>query len=418
VSLHPYYKRSKKSPVAHLKARAAGSGPWTVPQLLARLGFTQGSLPGGGTIGILELGGGIVASDTAAAFKAANLPAPTVSDVSVDGTTNQGANGGDANMECALDLQVAGMVYAWLTGKAAKIDMLWSQSIETAATKSASLGHAACSCSWGDYESAWGASELAAMQAALVTCTNAGTTFFAASGDNDADDGDGSGKPSVDAPASCTNAVACGGASVPQSGAIVIWNNNPGNANGEGTGGGYSQTFPFASWCSGPSGSGRMVSDVAGCADPDTGIEIIVGGQQEVVGGTSAVSPFWSGIRAALGPQSTKLGDVNALLWSLKAQFAAVTTGTNGTFPADVCCGLGMPTQSLLTTLESGAAPAPPAPAPTPPPTTGVLTAAQVADVQAAMTVVLGKELWLMEKNQVAPQLAAAIAALGPVAAP
>jgi hypothetical protein len=45
-----------------------------------------------------------------------------------------------------------------------------------------------------------------------------------------------------------------------------------------------------------------------------------------------------------------------------------------------------------------------------------VLTAAQVADAQAAVAAVLNKQLWLMEKTQVAPQLAAAIAALGPVA--
>lgn len=418
MNLHPYYKLSKKGPVEHLKARAAGSGPWTVTAYCQALGLKAGSLPGGGTIGILELGGGWVPADMAQFFASINQPVPTITDVSVDGTKNAGANGGDASVEVALDIQVAAAVYQYLTGKQAVVRMYWSQGIDTAALASSKDGCAVCSCSWGDYESAWGAADLAAMQAALVTCTGAGTTFFAASGDNDADDGDGTSKPSVDAPASCTNAVACGGTSTPQSGPSVIWNDNPGNASGEGTGGGYSSTFPFAAWCKGPTGSGRMVSDVASNADPDTGFEIVQGDQVQVIGGTSAASPFWAGLFAALGPKGQ--GFVNAKLWGSQGSFVPVTSGTNGAYPADVCCGLGVPSEATLTLL-TGASPAPPAPSPTPPnptPTpTGVLTAAQVADAQAAVTAVLNKELWLMEKSQVAPLLTAALAALGPVPA-
>ena len=59
----PYFKLSKRSIHEHIRARVAGSGPWTVPALCAAYGLTKGSLPGGGTIGILELGGGWVASD-------------------------------------------------------------------------------------------------------------------------------------------------------------------------------------------------------------------------------------------------------------------------------------------------------------------------------------------------------------------
>jgi kumamolisin len=413
VNLHPYFKLSKKLPLDHLKARAAGSGPWTVPAYCEALGLKAGSLPGGGVIGILELGGGWVPGDMAQFFASIHQPVPSITDVSVDGTKNAGASGGDASVEVALDIQVAAAVYQYLTGKTATVRMYWSQGIDTAALASSKDGCAVCSCSWGDYESAWGASELAAMQAALVTCTGAGTTFFAASGDNDADDGDGSGKPSVDAPASCPNAIACGGTSTPQSGPSVIWNNNPGNATGEGTGGGYSSTFPFPVWCKGPNGSGRMVSDVASNADPDTGFEIVQGGQSQVVGGTSAASPFWAGLFAALGPKGQ--GFVNAKLWGSQSAFVPVTSGTNGAYPADVCCGLGVPSEATLSLL--GASSTSP-PAPTPPPTpTGVLTAAQVADAQAAIAAVLSKQLWLMEKTQIGPQLAAAIAALGPAAA-
>src|SRR3982751_6851828 len=45
--------------------------------------------PGGGTIGIIELGGGWHQQDLAQFCTANSIPAPTVTDVSVDGTTNR-----------------------------------------------------------------------------------------------------------------------------------------------------------------------------------------------------------------------------------------------------------------------------------------------------------------------------------------
>ena len=216
-ALKPFFKKSKRTLREHLKAHVSGQGPWTVPGLLKAYGFEAGSFPNDpGVVGIVELGGGWVPADMTQYFTSIGQPVPTITDVSVDGTTNAGASGGDASTEVALDIQVVGAVIQYLTGKKATIAVLWSQGIDTAATKSASLGHAACSCSWGADEPSWGAADLAAMQAALVACTAAGTSFTAASGDNDADDDDGTSQPSVDAPASCTNAIACGGSSTPQ----------------------------------------------------------------------------------------------------------------------------------------------------------------------------------------------------------
>jgi kumamolisin len=378
-SVRPYFKKSRRSLHAHLAARAAGLGPWTVPALCAYYGLKAGSLPGGGTIGIYEAGGGWVMSDMTQYFASIQQPVPSITDVSVDGTTNQGANGGDASVEVALDIQVAAAVYQFLTGKTATVRMYWGQDIGQGAIAASKDGCAVCSCSWGDDEPAWGAADLATLQADLVTCTGAGTTFFAASGDNDADDNDQTGQPSVDAPASCTNALACGGTSTPQAGASVIWNNNPGDPSGEGTGGGYSATFPFADWCTGPAGPGRMVSDVASNADPDTGFEIVQGGSSQVVGGTSAVAPFWAGLFAALGGKGQ--GFVNAKLWGSSKSFTAVTSGTNGVYSAAVCCGLGVPSAATVALLTGAAppAPSPPAPpAPAPPPVTKSVTLAQM----------------------------------------
>ena len=390
-ALKPFYKLSKRNLREHLKAHVSGQGPWTVPGLLQAYGFQAGSFSAmtPGAVGIVELGGGWVLADMTQYFTSIGQPVPDITDVSVDGTENAGANGGDASMEVALDIQIVGAVVQYLTGKRATIVVLWSQDIASAATKSASLGHAACSCSWGADEPSWSASDLAAMQAALVACTNAGTVFTAAAGDNDADDDDGTGQSSVDAPASCTNALACGGTNTPQSGPSGIWNDTPGNASGEGTGGGYSKTFPFSSWCKGPPGSGRMVSDVAGNADPDTGFDIVQGGQAQVVGGTSAVAPLWAGLVAALG---VKQGFVNPKLWGNPSACTPVAgTATNGVYAADVCCGLGTPNGVKFLALLGGApaptpptppAPAPPAPPPAPaPPTTNPTCAEVVAAI-------------------------------------
>ena len=48
--------------------------------------------PGGGVIAIIELGGGWTQADVAQFFANAKLPAPNITDVSVDGTTNGRCN--------------------------------------------------------------------------------------------------------------------------------------------------------------------------------------------------------------------------------------------------------------------------------------------------------------------------------------
>ena len=101
----------------------------------------------------------------------------------------------------------------------------------------------------------------------------------------------------VDLPASAPSVIGCGGTSKTRS-TETVWNNNPGQSNGEGTGGGYSTLFPGETWQTGaptpPSPSlGRMVPDVAANADPDTGYEIYFHGSTQVIGGTSAVAPFY-----------------------------------------------------------------------------------------------------------------------------
>jgi kumamolisin len=334
---------------------------WSVPDLCAAYQWPKGA-PGGGVIAIVELGGGWSQSDITEFFKNAKLPAPHVIDVSVDGTTNSHCNPqNDADGEVALDIQVAGASYAVATGKAANIRVYWSQDIAKAVAAATADGCDVCSISWGADEASWGAAAGDAMEQTAAAATAAGMIVFAASGDNDSSDG-GPGRANVDLPASSPHVIGCGGTHKPHSGEETVWNNDPRRTTGEGTGGGYSTLFPMPSWQAGaPHGPGRLVPDVAGDADPNTGYEIILYGASTVVGGTSAVAPLYAGLFASFG---TKLGFVTPELYLNSACFTDITHGDNGAFRArtgvDPCTGLGSPIGEILeervqpATLDAG----------------------------------------------------------------
>jgi kumamolisin len=175
--------------------------------------------------------------------------------------------------------------------------------------------------------------------------------IFAASGDNDSSDG-GPNPANVDAPASCPHVIGCGGTNKVTN-SETVWNDNPGTTNGEGTGGGFSTFFPAQSFQVGapapPKGLGRMVPDVAANADPNTGYEIVVYGQGQVIGGTSAVAPLYAGLFASFGK---KLGFVTPKLYESPASFVDITRGSNGAYSAkkgiDPVSGLGAPNGTAL----------------------------------------------------------------------
>lgn len=387
-SVHPYIKKSHPARIAQM--RAAGSGPWRVPDLCQAYAWPTG-LAGGGTIGIVELGGGWTTSDMQAYFQSIGQPVPSIVDVSVDGTQNAPGSS-DADGEVALDIQVAAAAYAAATGgKAARIRVYWAQDIASAVRAAAKDGCDVCSISWGADEATWGRAAADDMEQAAAEAVAAGTIVLAASGDNDSSDG-GASPANVDAPASCPHVVGCGGTQKTR-GNETVWNHEPGNASGEGTGGGYSTIFPMPAWqLSGgaPAGPGRMVPDVAANADPSTGYEVFFGGSAQVVGGTSAVAPLYAGLLAALGQ---KLGFVAPTLWSRESAFSDVVAGDNGTYQASVgpdpCTGLGAPIGAriaqLLAPSAGGVSPTPPSPTPGPipvppaPPPVGVTLTQAIA---------------------------------------
>ncbi len=341
------------------EARAAAL-PWNVPNLCAAYNWPA-QRAGGGVIAIVELGGGWVMPDIDAYFQSLGQPTPSITDVSVDGTQNspnQSGSAGDADVEVALDIEVAAASYFAATGKAATIRMYWSQDIAAAVKMATADGCDVCSISWGADEAIWGTTAAEQMESTATAATSSGMIVFAAAGDNDSSDG-GPTPANVDVPSSCPHVVGCGGTNKTAS-TETVWNDNPGQTNGEGTGGGYSTIFPVQAFQVGappaPAGStagkGRMVPDVTGDADPQTGYYIFVHGASTVVGGTSAVAPLYAGLFAALG---TKLGFVTPKLWQNQGAFNDITVGSNGFYSAgpgpDPCSGLGSPIGIRLAAL-------------------------------------------------------------------
>jgi kumamolisin len=151
-----------------------------------------------------------------------------------------------------------------------------------------------------------------------------------------------------------------------------VWNEGPDSS----TGGGVSDVFTLPSWQTAAhvpisadpqSNKGRGVPDVAGDADPATGYQVLVDGQQAVFGGTSAVAPLWAGLISLINQQfGYPVGFLNPALYNLPASskaFHDITTGNNvssnepGAYKAkkgwDPVSGLGSPNgKNLLDALK------------------------------------------------------------------
>jgi kumamolisin len=334
LQIKPYFKRHP----THQPASTLPPEAWSIPEICQHYGFPTG-LTGTIKVGLFEAGGGWTQSDINDAFKLMGLPAPTITDVSVDGTQNNRNPNDPASGEVLLDIQMVGGVGAYM-GKTVEITVFWSQDFSVAALMAHTAGMNSLSYSWGADESQWGQNggeTLRQVEAVFTAVTAAGMIVCCAAGDNDSNDGGG--VTGVDGPGSCPHAICCGGTSLPKDGAETVWQDNPGQATGEGTGGGYSADFPAQAWQVGcppaPSGLGRMVPNVAANADPNTGYAIVIGSQVEIIGGTSAVAPMWAALLAATGAK----GFVAPLLYQHPEAFNTDISGENGAYTQPPCPG-------------------------------------------------------------------------------
>ena len=362
--------RPQVSPHFRLAAKAAVPSSYTPPQVARAYQFPEGTDGTGQTIAILEFGGGFSADDLRSYFSGLGLAVPPITAASVDGAANApGSDPGGADGEVLLDIEVAGSVApgaAQVVYFAPNTDQAFVDAISDAAH--ATPVPAVISISWGAPEEAWPAQSRSAIDQALSDAAALGITVTAASGDNGSSDGATDGSSHCDYPASSPYTLACGGTRLeadPSTGAIsaeTVWNDAP---SAGATGGGVSALYGAPPWQASagvPAASapgGRGVPDVAGNADPQTGYQVLVDGDEAVYGGTSAVAPLWAGLIArlaqALGHQ---FGLLQPALYSGAAPGTGVaglndiTIGSNGAYSAgpgwDACTGLGSPSATAL----------------------------------------------------------------------
>jgi kumamolisin len=367
----PHFRLRGKGP--NVRPRAAAAVSYSPIQVAQAYSFPTGTTGTGQCIGLIELGGGYNASDLSSFFSNLGITAPKVTAVSVDGATNSptgDASGPDGEVE--LDIEVAGAI-----APGAQIAAYFAPNTDqgfidavTSAVHDAKLKPSIISISWGGPENTWSAQSRNALNAAFQDASTMGVTVLAASGDNGSSDGSTNGSAVVDFPAASPYVVGCGGTKLKISGSAIsseqAWNELSSNEGA--TGGGVSEAFALpafqqsASVPKAPNGFvGRGVPDVAGDADPESGYNVVVDGQQTVIGGTSAVAPMWAGLLAIINQAlGTNAGYINPLLYSDKVEssFHDVTSGSNGSYSAgpgwDACTGLGSPDGTALLTALRG----------------------------------------------------------------
>lgn len=351
-----------------------------------RLGEIYDFPPGDGagqTIAILEFGGGYSTKDLRTYFTQLGVANPSVTNVSVDGQTNQPEPGDDSpDGEVMLDIEVVGALCP-----AAKIVVYfapftergWVDVVTRVATDTQN-SPSALSISWGwpEQEDLWTPAALTAVNESFQAAAAAGITVFAASGDDGSADEITDGRVHVDFPAVSPYVSGVGGTTLTSATPVRehVWNNGPRSGGGGASGGGVSTFFSLPDWQQhahvpnpvGATTTGRGVPDVAADADPASGYEVYVHGKPAVIGGTSAAAPLWAAligrINATLG---RRVGYLNPVLYQTLATQKVThdvkrgsndTTGQLGGYPAragwDACTGWGSPKGSaILTALQS-----------------------------------------------------------------
>ena len=125
------------------------------------------------------------------------------------------------------------------------------------------------------------------------------------------------------------------------------------------SGGGISTFFAVPSYQSGLGYSKRTVPDLSADANPNTGVLVIVNGQEDQFGGTSVSSPVLAGLfglinskRIAAGKST--LGLVDSYIYPLlnTTNFRDIKSGSNGGYSAkagyDLVTGIGAPLLNVL----------------------------------------------------------------------
>jgi kumamolisin len=343
---HSYLKTNKMNSSG---TKPNGSGPdgGMVPSdIRAAYGINADGT--GQTLALFELDG-YTDSDITTYEQKYNLPNVNLQNVLLDGSTGAAGEGAD---EVTLDIELMTAV----APNASKILVYEGPNsdqglLDTYAKIASDNLAKQVSTSWGQPEDQAAASDLQAENTTFTQMVAQGQALYAAAGDSGAND-DGS-KVSVDDPSSQPNVVAVGGTTlkVDTNGKYVsetTWNEL--NSSEGAGGGGISTVWTIPTWQQGAitadtqgSTTMRNTPDVSFNADPVTGYDIYVGGQWEIVGGTSAAAPVWAAFTALVNQQReakglTDIGFTNPAIYALgksansSSLFHDVADGSNNGF--------------------------------------------------------------------------------------
>jgi kumamolisin len=393
----PHYRRREDlTPAKGIKPMAAQNGSFSALQVAQLYNFPQGLDGTGQCIALIELndldtntneitGAGFDPADLQTYFSNLNLPTPQVIALSIDGGMNMPGPDPNSDGMVTLDIEVVGAI-----APGAKIAVYFapntSQGFVDAlaqAVHDTDNAPSVISVGWGGPEDFQPQQLLDGLNQALQDAATLGITVCCASGDNGSADmaandpyNPWDDAPHCDFPASSPFVLACGGTRLTGSGRTItderVW--NEGIQGGAG-GGGVSNIFarPYYQGsvnipASLTGNNGRGLPDVSGNADPATGYQILLAGNQSVIGGTSAVAQLWAGLIARMNQQlvskgSKPVGFLNPFIYGSAVINAGVfhdivsgtndITGTlNGVYSAgpgwDAASGLGVPDGAKL----------------------------------------------------------------------
>ena len=385
-------------PLARAHAATRGRPQGVAPDLVARAygfppvahGMRRQS------IAIMLPYGGYQERDLVRFFAKMNRPVPVIRELNVDGRSNQpapleslrlfgaGLTGGGPTLaairrvhgpgsspwnvlwsvEAALDIELAGAL-------APQCDLLVCFMPDNPRGKfegfARTITHATrptvISCSWSAHEHDVPPMLLSALNRLFMFAALRNITTCCSSGDDGGAPGE---RERVHFPASSPFVLSCGGSTFPDPAGArreTVWNERVGSRRMSSSGG-YSRAFSRPWWqrrhvkARGAGRRGRAVPDVAAKADFGRGYQLVVGGRDVALGGTSAATPAWAALVARLNDVlRMPVGFISPQLYGARGRKALhpVTRGGNGTYRAtagwDPCTGLGTPIGPALLDL-------------------------------------------------------------------
>ena len=208
------------------------------------------------------------------------------------------------------------------------------------------------SISWGASEIYYGSNLLNSLNNLFSIANRRGINITAATGDYGSNDGVGGKGSYCNFPSSSPNVTAVGGTNLKCPN--LTYDNKTFESAWTSGGGAISKHFNNPAYQKSLKLSKRSTPDLAALADPNTGINYLLNGRNNIVGGTSIASPLISGFLAAINMKTF----INPLIYSSsKVCFNDIVFGSNGNYRCkigyDNCTGMGTIKGNMINFVNS-----------------------------------------------------------------